>query len=143
VALARPITKWAHQISRPQDIPRLVAQAIRVATSAPTGPVLLEIPMDVSFAMIDEDAVAVPDAAVADVMPAPRLEKVEAALALLTSGERPVIMLGDGAGRPGVDAELLAFAETTGIPVFTHYQSHGLFPATICSTAAACSRWRT
>jgi acetolactate synthase I/II/III large subunit len=129
VALARPITKWAHQITRPEDIPRLVSHAIRVATSAPTGPALLEIPMDVAFAMVDEDAVAVPDSAVSDVMPAPRPSEIEAALALLASAERPVIMLGEGAGRPGVDAELIAFAETTGIPVFAHYQSHGLFPS--------------
>ena len=47
VAIARPITKWAHQITTPSQIPRLVAQAVRLATSAPTGPVLLDLPMDV------------------------------------------------------------------------------------------------
>jgi acetolactate synthase-1/2/3 large subunit len=33
VAIARPITKWAHQITTPGQIPRLVAQAVRLATS--------------------------------------------------------------------------------------------------------------
>lgn len=129
VALARPVTKWAHQITRTAEIPRLVSQAIRVAKAHPTGPVLLEIPMDVAFAMVDEDAAPVPGATVADVPPTPEPSAVAAVLDLLTASERPVIMVGEGAGRPGVAAELLSFADTTGIPVYAHYQSHGLFPS--------------
>ncbi len=60
VAIARPITKWAHQITTPSQIPRLVAQAIRIATTAPTGPVLLDLPMDVLIAPIDEATAQTP-----------------------------------------------------------------------------------
>ena len=48
VAVVTPITKWAHRITIAQDIPRLVAEAIRLATSGPTGPVLLDLPADCS-----------------------------------------------------------------------------------------------
>src|SRR5579862_1695759 len=56
VAIATPITKWAHRICQVQQIPRLVGEAIRLATSAPSGPVLLDLPADVLRTMIDEDA---------------------------------------------------------------------------------------
>ncbi len=44
VAIAAPITKWAVRVANTADIPRLVAHAIRLATSGPTGPVLLDMP---------------------------------------------------------------------------------------------------
>ena len=66
-----PITKWAHQITTPAQIPRLVAQAVRLATSAPTGPVLLDLPMDVLTAAVDESTVRIPENVVLDSPAAP------------------------------------------------------------------------
>src|ERR1700691_6606092 len=60
VAVATPITKWAHRITVTQQIPRLVAQAIRMATSGPMGPVLLDIPADVLGAQIDYLSAPIP-----------------------------------------------------------------------------------
>src|SRR5579862_8625357 len=60
VSIARPITKWAHQITTVQQIPRLVAQAVRIATSGPTGPVLLDLPADVLGAQVEELAIPEP-----------------------------------------------------------------------------------
>src|SRR5580704_12891009 len=57
VAVAKPIAKWAHRVMVPTDIPRLIAHGIRVATSAPTGPVFLEIPWDIMLAQVDGDQV--------------------------------------------------------------------------------------
>src|SRR5262249_23725511 len=55
-AIARPITKWSHTLTVPAQIPRLVAHAVRIATSPPTGPVLLDLPMDVLGAVIEDDS---------------------------------------------------------------------------------------
>ena len=66
VAVATPITKWAHRITVTQTIPRLVAQAMRVATSSPTGPVLLDIPLDVLAAQVDEDSAQIPERVLVD-----------------------------------------------------------------------------
>jgi acetolactate synthase-1/2/3 large subunit len=129
VALARPITKWAHQVTVPGDIPRLVAHAIRVATSAPTGPVLLDLPIEMTFAPVEEDTSAVPTACHVQSAAAPQAHAVEQALGLLARASRPVIMAGEGAWQSGAGAELRSFAERTGIPVFAHYQSQGLLPA--------------
>ncbi|MFD9111543.1 thiamine pyrophosphate-binding protein, partial [Streptomyces bottropensis] len=57
VAMATPVTKFAHRVTRTELIPRLVAQAIRIAQSEPKGPVLLDIPWDVLRQSVDVDDV--------------------------------------------------------------------------------------
>lgn len=125
-AVARPIAKWAHAIQVPADIPRLVAHAIRVATSPPTGPVLLDLPMDVLSATLDEDAVPIPSTITVDAHPAPSAEAVEAALQLLVDAQRPILMAGAGAWQSDSAEPLKAFAELTGTPVYSDFQAHGL-----------------
>jgi acetolactate synthase-1/2/3 large subunit len=129
VAIVTPITKWAHRITVPQQIPRLVAQAIRMATSGPMGPVLLDMPADVLSAQVDEDSVHIPEHILLDVVPAPQARSIDKAIQLLASAERPVIMVGVGAYQSGAADELRAFAEATGIPVFSDFQAHGLLPS--------------
>src|SRR6187549_1684825 len=70
-SIARPITKWTHQIQVTADIPRLVAQAIRTALAGPRGPVLLDIPMDVLGGQVDETMVVMPEAAAMGSEPVP------------------------------------------------------------------------
>ena len=129
VAVVTPITKWAHRITVAQDIPRLVAQAVRLATSAPTGPVLLDMPMDVLGTQIDESSVAIPENVLVDSRALPEPRSVDEALKLLASAARPVIMAGAGAYMSGAGAELRVFAEVTGTPVFSDFQAHGLLPS--------------
>lgn len=128
VAMATPVTKWAHQITRPEDIARLVAHAVRVATTAPTGPVFLSVPTDVIGAMIADGGQSVSSPIVdSPAWPAPNL--VEAARELLASAERPVILVGREAWYANAGGALRVFAETTGIPVFSDFAAHGLIPA--------------
>lgn len=132
VAVATPITKWAHRITVTQDIPRLVAEAIRLATSGPAGPVLLDLPADVLGAQVDEASVAIPEKVLLDSSSAsaPQTKAIEEALHLLASASRPVIMVGAGAYMSGVSQqELREFVETTGVPVFSDFQAHGLLPS--------------
>jgi acetolactate synthase I/II/III large subunit len=129
VAVATPITKWAHRISVTQSIPRLVAQAVRLATSAPTGPVLIDIPIDVLSAQIDEETAPIPERVLVDSPSAPSAAAVDQAIQLLKSAARPVIMAGVGAYFSGAGEELRAFAEAAGIPVFSDFQAHGLLPS--------------
>ena len=129
VAVATPITKWAHRITVAQDIPRLVAQAVRLATSSPTGPVLLDMPMDVLITQVDEASVSIPENVLVDSRALPEPRAVEEALKLLASAARPVIMVGGAAYFSDAGAELRAFAEAAGVPVFSDFQAHGLLPS--------------
>lgn len=129
VAIATPITKWAHRITVTQTIPRLVAQAVRMATSVPTGPVLLDIPLDVLAAQVDEESVQIPERVLLDSPAAPQANAIEDAIQLLKGAARPVIMAGVGAYFSDAGEELRAFAEAAGIPVFSDFQAHGLLPS--------------
>ncbi len=129
VAIARPVTKWAHQITTATQIPRLVAQAIRVAMTPPTGPVLLDLPMDVLTAQVDARSVRIPSNVIVESPSAPSGSAVDEALALLRSAQRPIVMVGPGAWQADAGAELRAFVEATGIPVFSDFQAHGLLPS--------------
>lgn len=128
-AIARPIAKWAHTVTVPAQIPRLVAHAIRVATSPPTGPVVLDMPMDVLTASLEEETARIPRTILVEARPAPPAGAVESALELLAAAERPVILAGAGAWQSDCGAELREFAELTGIPVFSDFQAHGLLPS--------------
>jgi len=129
VAVARPITKWAERITVTREIPRLVAHAIRLATSAPTGPVLLDLPSDVLTATVDEGSIEIPTTIVLDSPASPDPRAAAAALDLLATAARPVIMVGAGAYRSRAEEELRTFVETTGIPVYSDFEAHGLLPA--------------
>src|SRR5918911_1639789 len=50
LGMVGPITKAAFQLERPEDIPRVVAEAVRIATSGRPGPVLIDMPKDVQMA---------------------------------------------------------------------------------------------
>ncbi|HUN77026.1 MAG TPA: thiamine pyrophosphate-binding protein [Steroidobacteraceae bacterium] len=127
--IARPLTKWSHTVTVAAQIPRLVAHAIRIATSPPTGPVLLDMPMDVLNAAVDEQAAHRPKNLVVDSRPGPSHEALTTAVQLLAASERPIIMAGAGAWQADCACELREFAELTGIPVFSDFQAHGLLPS--------------
>lgn len=129
LAMVKPVTKWAHRIATTQHIPRLVAEAVRMATSAPSGPVYLDLPVDVLSALVDEDEAVATNTLKIDSPIAPAAQSVTRALEVLASAKRPVIMLGAQVWRAGSEAELLSFAETTQIPVYSDYAAHGLLPS--------------
>ena len=129
VAIATPITKWAHRVTVTQNLPRLVAQAVRMATSAPTGPVLLDLPIDVLITQVEEESAPIPENLQLDSPAPPQPRAVDEAMALLKAAQRPLIMAGVGAYFAGAGEELRAFAEASGIPVFSDFQAHGLLPS--------------
>ena len=128
VAVARPITKWADRATATADIPRLIAHAIRVATTPPMGPVMLELPFDVTLNRIPATAAPIPLSIVSPPPAPPRVERVDEAMALLAQARRPIIMAGEGAWWSDAAASLRLFAETNGIPVFSDYVSMGIMP---------------
>jgi acetolactate synthase-1/2/3 large subunit len=128
LALLRPITKWAHRITHTHRIPDLVAQAVRVATTGRPGPVFLEIPVDVLFKRVDEREVFFPQRVRPETSPAPARSAITQAIDWLQEAKRPVILAGGGSWFSGAGAELLAFAEHTGIPVFANSKARGMVP---------------
>lgn len=128
VRMAEPITKWSHKVTQVHQIPQIVAQALRIATSGRPGPVFLDFPSDVIYDTIDEDVAFFPDTITVENATAPTDSQVKEALELLSGAKNPVIMAGGGAWLSGSGPELLRFAEATGIPVYANSRGQGLIP---------------
>jgi benzoylformate decarboxylase len=47
VPIAKPLVKWAVEVARVQDLPRIVRRAAKVALTPPTGPVFISLPGDI------------------------------------------------------------------------------------------------
>src|SRR5690606_6091976 len=129
VAAAEPVTKWAYRLTEARRIPEIVALAIRKATSGAPGPVLLEVPIDVMFGQTDAAAVRRPASGAVPSAPAPDRAAVQQALDVLAEAKNPVIISGGGVVFARAAEELVSFAETVGVPVFSPGKSDGAIPA--------------
>jgi acetolactate synthase I/II/III large subunit len=123
-ALFASITKWRSLVERADQIPDVLRQAFRVATSGRPGVVQVTLPMDVLG-----EVVSMPDggrltaearcASYPAYRTRPDPEAVELAAELLVKAIRPVIVAGGGAVISGAWTELTALAEALGAPVGT------------------------
>ncbi len=125
VAIATPITKWSHKVTRTDQIPRLVAQAIRIATSAPRGPVLLDIPWDILMAEVEEENVPIPSTPAPSPGGALTLTDADIALQLIINAKRPIIIVGSESHWGNHEEALATLAKTVGAPVFSDYEGLG------------------
>src|SRR5262249_45535246 len=67
VAMARPVTKWAPRVSDPDSLLRVLRRAVKIALTPPSGPVFVNVPMDILDAPNTEEVVpaSIPDTRVA------------------------------------------------------------------------------
>lgn len=136
---AKPYTKAAYRINRPEDIGIGVARAIRAAVSGRPGGVYLDLPAKVLAATLGGDSGARSMVRVVDPTPRqlPAPESVKRALEVLAKAERPLIILGKGAAYAQADADIRAFIEKTGIPFLPMSMAKGLLPDDHPQSAAA------
>jgi acetolactate synthase-1/2/3 large subunit len=124
-----PIVKHTARAESAEAIPELLAQAYEVATAPPSGPVYLEIPVDVLRGEAGNEPVAMLDRSPTTARPAQPGAIAEAAR-LLAEAERPVLWAGGGLLRSGAEAELLALAERLDAPVVTTFMGKGAIDET-------------
>jgi acetolactate synthase-1/2/3 large subunit len=129
IGITMPIVKHSVMITRPQDIPRAIHEAFHIARSGRPGPVLVDIPQDLSRAEIDYEPVT-------DVrLPGyqPRVEgnqkQIRQAAKALASSQRPVIYAGGGVVNAEAAEELTEFATSDRFPVTCTLMGLGAFPA--------------
>ena len=112
-----PITKWNTLVMRVEDVAPAVQRAFYLARTGRPGPVLVDIPRDVSQERCIPTFVegpAVPEyRPVLDGNP----HQIAEAAALLGAAQRPIVYAGGGVLSAGASAELTAFVERTRIPV--------------------------
>jgi benzoylformate decarboxylase len=115
VPIAAPVTKWATEVTRLADLPRIVHRAAKVALTPPTGPVFISLPGDVlnDFAAIDLGEPTRVDAAT---------RPSDAALGKLAerllAAAKPVIVAGSEIVTSNAFEEAARFADALGAPVY-------------------------
>jgi acetolactate synthase I/II/III large subunit len=126
--ITMPVTKHNWLIQSAADIPTVIREAFHVATTGRPGPVLVDIPKDVSNQTMDwywPDGVDLPGFR-APQPPDPGLAREAARLIL--AAERPVIYAGGGILKARAAEALRRLAELTGIHVVTTLMARGAFP---------------
>jgi benzoylformate decarboxylase len=127
VRIAEPLVKWAVEVNRLEDLPRIVRRAAKIATTPPTGPVFLSLPGDVLNAEAELDLLA-SSRVRTRVRPSDAL--VEAMARRLLAAERPVMIVGDEVVKSDALDEAAALARALGCAVWQQPVGNGAhFPS--------------
>ena len=132
VGITRPCTKHNYLVKRIEDLPHVLHEAFHIATSGRPGPVVVDIPKDIQFAM---GAYVGPKQARHAHNYRPRTEgdhaKIIEAVELIAGAKRPIFYTGGGIINSGPEASqaLRALAQAVGAPVTSTLMGLGAFPA--------------
>jgi acetolactate synthase-1/2/3 large subunit len=121
VSMFRPVTKWAHSVAHPNNIPEVVRKAVRLARTEKPGACLIELPENIA----KMDASAPPMEPIRFRRPGPDDKIMDRAWELLRAARRPVILAGNGCIRKRASAQLRRFCETTGIGTISTFMAKG------------------
>lgn len=129
IAMARPAVKWSFSVPSTERMADLTAMAIRQARTAPTGPVLLEVPIDILHMSVLAER-ATPAAGV-NVRPhaAPCPAEAQLLADLLLAAKRPVIIAGNEAANQRTAEALRVLTAAAPLLVFTKSLATGVLPA--------------
>ncbi|GIK79464.1 MAG: acetolactate synthase 3 large subunit [Pseudorhodoplanes sp.] len=131
VGITRPCTKHNYLVKRIEDLPRVLHEAFFVAANGRPGPVVVDIPKDIQFAK----GTYVGPQNIKHKTYTPRLkadiEKVKAALELMSRAKRPIFYTGGGVINSGTEAShlLRELVKLTGFPITSTLMGLGAFPA--------------
>lgn len=117
IGISMPVTKWNYLITKPQEIPEIMAQAFYIAQTGRPGPVLIDIAKNAQFGELDFEYHKC--VRMRSYAPEPRisLDNLKAAAALINNAKKPYILAGQGIILGGAEEEFLHFIEKSGIPV--------------------------
>lgn len=125
--ITMPITKHNYLVRSAKDIPRVFREAFYIARSGRPGPVLVDLPRDVTVDELDFDYPEVDLIGYRPSVKAHQMQIKKAAKALMEA-ERPVIYVGGGVRYADASRELIELAIKLNAPVTTSLMGLGCFP---------------
>jgi acetolactate synthase-1/2/3 large subunit len=127
--ITMPIVKHSFMIQHPTEIPRAVHEAFHLARSGRPGPVLIDMPVDLTRAEIDYQPVE--DLRLPGYQPTTEgnSKQIRLAAKALANARRPVLYAGGGVVNANASAELLELATSDRLPVTCTLMGLGAFPA--------------
>jgi thiamine pyrophosphate-dependent acetolactate synthase large subunit-like protein len=126
VAVVKSITKQAMTLGSPEEAYRLSSECIRAALSRRTGPVFMDIPLDVFFGAAD--APEATEHLTPDLGSPPDPDAVEAAARLVKHAQRPAVIAGSSVWWAHAEAELVRLVESAHLPLCVNGLARGMLP---------------
>ncbi|HEW0351976.1 TPA: acetolactate synthase large subunit [Streptococcus pneumoniae] len=125
VGITMPITKYNYQVRETADIPRIITEAVHIATTGRPGPVVIDLPKDISA--LETDFIYSPEVNLPSYQPTlePNDMQIKKILKQLSKAKKPVLLAGGGISYAEAAMELNEFAERYQIPVVTSLLGQG------------------
>jgi len=130
VGITRPCTKHNYLVKKTEDLAQTLKQAFHIARSGRPGPVLVDLPKDVSQGKAGYEPLPEPRIASYNPTYKPHVRQLRRAVELLKQAEKPVIFSGGGVILSGAFKELTSFARRLKAPVTASLMGLGGFPGT-------------
>ncbi|MCP4688820.1 MAG: biosynthetic-type acetolactate synthase large subunit [Desulfobacterales bacterium] len=130
VGITRPCTKHNYLVKDPRDLARTLKEAFHIARSGRPGPVLVDIPKDVSNTVIDYKPPG--DVRLKSYNPTykPNVKQLAKVARLIAKAKRPLVFAGGGVILSKASEELTELARKASMPVTTSLMGLGAFPGT-------------
>jgi acetolactate synthase-1/2/3 large subunit len=116
IGISMPVTKWNYLITKPEEIPEILAQAFFIARSGRPGPVLIDIAKNAQFGEFDFDYKKCIKIRSYIPKPVVKPDKIRQAAELINKAKKPYILFGQGVILGNAEDEFRAFVEKSGIP---------------------------
>ena len=131
IGITMPVVKHSFMIQRPDEIPRAIHEAFHIARTGRPGPVLVDIPQDLSRGEIEYEPVA--DVRLPGYQPTTEgnQKQIRQAAKALAAAQRPVIYAGGGVVNANASPELIELARCERFPVTCTLMGLGAFPARV------------
>lgn len=136
-----PITKHNFMVKNIEELATVIRQAFIIAKSGRPGPVLIDIPKDITAQVCEFTPLKKGEDVAGELIQAnanfkrvidvknPSDEEIQKAAEIINNSKRPVIYAGGGVKISGAEKELLEFAEKANIPVAESLMGRDVFPA--------------
>ena len=124
--ITMPITKHNYIVKDVSQLAQVIRRAFEIARSGRPGPVLVDIPKDVTAAMVEYEPQQPKSKAVSEICD----KQIEEAIALIKAAKKPYIFVGGGAVISGASEELKKFVELVDAPVCDTLMGKGAFDGT-------------
>ncbi|HHX13497.1 MAG TPA: biosynthetic-type acetolactate synthase large subunit [Clostridiales bacterium] len=125
--ITMPITKHNYVVRDVEDLADTIREAFRIATSGRPGPVLIDLPKDITAAICEHEAASPVN--VTDEMEAIPAEDLQTIADVLNESQRPVILFGGGVVASGASAELAQLIRKMDCPSCHTVMATGVMPA--------------
>ncbi len=116
IGVTQPISKWAYQIRRAEDIAWAVSRAFYIARSGRPGPVVLDFAKNAQTGMVDYEPANVDFIRSYRPVPIPGEDVIKRAAALINQSVKPLVLVGQGVELAGATEELRQLLEKAQLP---------------------------